>query len=151
MASITPFLWFESQAEEAMNFYASIFNNSKVLQVSRANGRVIAVTFEIEGQKVMALNGGAHHTHNEAFSFFIGVDSQEELDALWTQLTSDGGAPSRCGWLKDKFGVSWQVVPKDLGRMMNDPDPKKCGAVMQTLMPMNKIDIAALKHAYQNA
>src|SRR5262245_1790640 len=151
MPTITPFLWFDSQAEEAMNFYASIFKNSKILQVSRANGRVLTATVELEGQKVMALNGGPHHKLNEAFSFFVGVDSQEELDTLWSKLTADGGAPGRCGWLKDRFGLSWQIVPNDLGRMLSDPDPKKGGAVMQALMPMNKIDIAALKRAYDSA
>src|SRR5262245_57145450 len=110
MPTITPFLWFDTRAEEAMNFYTSIFERSKVLSVSRAQGRVMSATFELEGQKFMALNAGPHHAFNEAVSFFVGCETQEEIDRLWDRLTADGGSPNRCGWLKDKFGLSWQII-----------------------------------------
>ena len=115
MPTITPFLWFDTQAEEAMNFYASTFKRAKVISVNRAQGKVMSVHFELEGQQFTALNAGPPFKFTEAISFFVGCETQEEIDELWAKLTADGGAPSRCGWLKDKFGLSWQIVPKALG------------------------------------
>ena len=151
MPSITPFLWFDTQAEEAMNLYVSIFKQSKVLTVNRAQGRVISAEFELDGLKFMALNGGPHHTFNEAISFFVGCETQQEIDDLWTKLATDGGAPGRCGWLKDKFGLSWQIVPNGLGRMLGDSDPEKSGRVMNAMMQMDKLDLGRLQQAYDGA
>jgi len=151
MPTMTPFLWFDNQAEEAMNLYASIFSRSKVLSVSRAQGRVMAVQFELEGQKFMALNGGPHYQFNEAISLFVGCETQQEIDEYWGKLTADGGAPGQCGWLKDKFGLSWQIVPNALGRMLSDPDPAKSGRVMQAMLQMKKLDLAQLQKAYDGA
>ena len=151
MPTITPFLWFDQQAEEAMNLYASIFSRSKVLSVSRAQGKVMAVQFELEGQKFMALNGGPHYTFNEAISFFVGCETQQEIDEYWGRLTADGGAPGQCGWLKDKFGLSWQIVPNALSRMLSDPDPAKSGRVMQAMLQMKKLDLSRLQKAYDGA
>lgn len=148
MPTITPFLWFDSQAEEAMNFYASIFKRSKVIAVNRANGRVMSVEFELEGQRFMALNAGPHFKFTEAISFFVGCESQQEIDELWQKLTADGGAPSRCGWLKDKFGLSWQIVPKSLGGMLGDKDPARSKRVMDAMLQMEKLDSKALQQAY---
>jgi predicted 3-demethylubiquinone-9 3-methyltransferase (glyoxalase superfamily) len=148
MLTITPFLWFDMQAEEAMQFYASIFPRSTVLSVNRAQGRVMSVEFELEGQRFQALNAGPHFTFNEAVSFFVGCETQPEIDELWAKLTSDGGAPSQCGWLKDKFGLSWQIVPKTLGRMLADADTARGGRVMQAMLAMHKLDLAALQQAY---
>ena len=147
MPTITPFLWFDTQAEEAMNFYASTFKRSKVISVNRAQGRVMSVTFELEGQKFMALNAGPSFKFTEAVSFFVGCETQQEIDELWERLT-DGGAPSRCGWLKDKFGLSWQIVPTTLGRMLSDKDAEKSTRVMNAMLQMNKIDLQALQRAY---
>jgi predicted 3-demethylubiquinone-9 3-methyltransferase (glyoxalase superfamily) len=140
---ITPFLWFDGQAKEAAEFYCSVFKNSKVLQVSP-----LAVTFELEGQKFMALNGGPHFKFNEAISLFVDCDSQEEVDSLWNTLTSNGGAESMCGWLKDKYGLSWQIIPNTLMELMSDKDQTKSQRVMQAMMKMKKIDVQALKDAY---
>ncbi len=148
MPTITPFLWFDTQAEEAMKFYASIFERSKVLNVSRAQGRVMSVTFELEGQKFMALNAGPHHRFNEAVSFFVGCETQEEIDRLWDRLIADGGSPSRCGWLKDKFGLSWQIIPNALGPMLADGDPAKAKRTLDAMLQMNKLDLAVLKAAH---
>lgn len=149
MPTITPFLWFDTQAEEAMNFYASIFERSRVLSVSREHGRVMSVTFELEGQRFMALNAGPHHTFTEAVSFFVGCETQEEIDRLWDKLTADGGSPGRCGWLKDKFGLSWQIIPANLGRLLSgDGDAARGGRVWNAMMQMSKLDIAQLQHAY---
>ena len=148
MPTITPFLWFDTQAEEAMTFYASIFERSKVISVNRAQGKVMSVTFELEGQKFMALNAGPHFTFNEAVSFFVGCETQQEIDALWTRLTADGGAPGQCGWLKDKFGLSWQIVPNALGRLLGDKDAAKSKRVMDALMQMKKLDLNGLQRAY---
>ncbi len=128
MPTITPFLWFDTQAEEAMTFYASIFRRSKVISVNRAQGKVMSVQFELEGQAFMALNAGPHFKFNEAISFFVGCETQQEIDELWTRLTADGGAPSRCGWLKDKFGLSWQIVPNALGSDAGRHGRRKVGA-----------------------
>jgi predicted 3-demethylubiquinone-9 3-methyltransferase (glyoxalase superfamily) len=148
MQKITPFLWFDDNAEEAMNFYFSIFKNSKVLGVHRVDGKVLTVTFELVGQQFIGLNGGPHYKFTEAFSMFVDVENQEEVDELWEKLSA-GGEKSRCGWLKDKFGLSWQVIPKALMQLMSDPDPKKSNAVMQAMLKMNKIVIEDLKRAHE--
>lgn len=149
MPTITPFLWFDTQAEDAMNFYASIYPRSKVLSVNRAHGKVMSVQFELEGQKFMALNAGPLYTFNEAVSFFVGCETQGEIDELWDKLTADGGEPGRCGWLKDKFGLSWQIVPNALGRLMSGGgDPARSKRVMDALFPMNKLDLNVLQRAF---
>jgi predicted 3-demethylubiquinone-9 3-methyltransferase (glyoxalase superfamily) len=157
MQKITTFLWFDDQAEEAMNFYVSIFKNSKVLSVNRygeagpgAKGKVMTVTFQLEGQDFMALNGGPLFKFNEAISLFVNCETQEEVDELWDKLCQ-GGQPSRCGWLKDKYGLSWQIIPSALGKMLQDPDPAKSQRVMQAMLQMSKIDIAGLKRAYDES
>ncbi len=148
MKKIRPFLWFDDKAEQAMKFYTSIFKNSKVLNVSRgADGKVFTVTFELEGQEFMALNGGPQFRFTEAISFFVDCKTQEEVDDLWERL-SEGGEKSRCGWLKDKFGLSWQIIPEALGELMGDDDDEKSGRVMQAMLKMSKIDIKALQKAY---
>ena len=152
---ITPFLWFDNQAEEAMNFYVSIFKNSKVISVGRygeagpgPKGTVMTASFELEGQEFMALNGGPEYKFTEAISFFVNCETQEEVDKLWEKL-SEGGEKGPCGWLKDKYGVSWQIVPTVLGEMLSDPDPEKSKRVMQAMLQMKKIDINALRQAYE--
>ena len=150
MPTITPFLWFDTQAEEAMNYYLSIFRSSKVLSVNRADGKVLTVTFELEGQKLMALNGGPHFKFTEAISLFVNCETQQEVDELWEKL-SQGGEKGRCGWLKDRFGLWWQIIPSALGKLMNDPDPRKSQAVFQAMMKMNKIVIKDLERAYAGA
>jgi predicted 3-demethylubiquinone-9 3-methyltransferase (glyoxalase superfamily) len=148
MPTITPFLWFDTQAEEAMNFYASIFKRSKVISINRAQGKVSSVQFELEGQKFMALNAGPHFKFTEAISFFVGCETQQEIDELWAKLTADGGAESRCGWLKDKFGLSWQIVPTALGRMLGDADAATSQRVMNAMLQMGKLDLKRLQQAY---
>lgn len=148
MPTITPFLWFDTQAEEAMTLYTSIFKNSKVLATNRAQGKVMSVEFELEGQRFMGLNAGPHVTFNEAVSFFVACETQQEIDELWNTLIAGGGAPSRCGWLKDRFGLSWQIIPNMLGRMLSDPDPQKAQRTMQAMMGMEKLDLAALQQAH---
>ena len=155
MPKITPFLWFNDQAEEAMNFYTSIFKNSKISSVSRYGeggpgqpGSVMTATFELDGQEFMALNGGPLFTFTEAISFFVNCETQAEVDELWEKLT-EGGEESQCGWLKDKFGLSWQIVPSVLGELLNDPDAEKAGRVMNAMLQMKKIDIAGLRAAYE--
>lgn len=149
MPTITPFLWFDTQAEEAMSLYASIFKRSKILSISRAQGRVMSVDFELEGQRFMALNAGPRYKFSEAVSFFVGCETQAEIDDLWAKLTADGGAPGRCGWLKDKFGLSWQIVPTGLSRMLGDTDAAKSGRVMNAMLQMDKLDLARLQQAYE--
>ena len=148
MKKITPFLWFDGQAEEAMNFYVSIFKNAKVLSVHRANGKVMSVTFELGGQQFMGLNAGPQFKFTEAVSFFVNCQTQEEVDELWEKLSA-GGEKGRCGWLKDKFGLSWQIIPEALSKLMSDPDPRKSQAVMQAMLKMNKIVIEDLERAYE--
>jgi predicted 3-demethylubiquinone-9 3-methyltransferase (glyoxalase superfamily) len=148
MPTITPFLWFDTQAEEAMTFYASIFKRSKVTSVNKARGKVMSVQFELEGQAFMALNAGPQYEFSEAISFFVGCETQQEIDDLWAKLTADGGASSRCGWLKDKFGLSWQIVPNALGRMLNDKDGEKSTRVMNAMLQMEKLDVSVLQRAY---
>jgi predicted 3-demethylubiquinone-9 3-methyltransferase (glyoxalase superfamily) len=150
MKKITPFLWFDTQAEEAMNFYVSVFKNSKVLGVSRGpDGKAFTVSFELDGQEFMALNAGPEFKFNEAVSFFVNCGTQEEVDYYWEKLTADGGQESMCGWLKDKYGLSWQIIPKALGKLMGDPDPVKAQRVTQAMLKMNKIIVADLKKAYE--
>ncbi len=161
MQKITPFLWFDDQAEQAVKFYASIFKNSKVgkilrygeetakvSQSGRPVGSVLTIEFEIEGQKFTALNGGPAFKFNESISFVVNCDTQKEVDYFWEKLTADGGQESQCGWLKDKFGVSWQVVPRVLIEMLQDKDSKKSERVMKAMLQMQKIDIKTLKAAY---
>ena len=154
MQKITPFLWFDNQAEEAINFYTSIFKNSKVGKVSRygktfpeREGQVMTATFELFGQEFMALNGGPIFRFNESVSFFVHCEDQQEVDYYWEKLTADGGQESRCGWLKDKFGLSWQIIPNALAEMLGEKDPGKAGRVMQAMLTMSKIDIKALERA----
>ena len=155
MQKITPFLWFNGNAEEAMNFYTSIFHNSKIVRVTRygeggpfPKGTVMTGTFQIEGQEFYVLNGGPQFSFSEAISFFVKCETQEEIDNLWEKL-SQGGRKSRCGWLKDKFGLSWQIIPSALGKMLGDPDPFKANRVMQAMLQMDKIDIARLRQAFE--
>lgn len=152
---ITTFLWFNDNAEEAMNFYISVFKNSKVLEVSRYNdagpgpkGSVMVVKFQLEGQEFLALNGGPAFKFTEAISLTVDCETQEEVDYYWEKLTADGGSPSACGWLKDKFGLSWQITPRILPEMLQDKDPEKAKRVMEAMMQMGKIDIGKLKEAY---
>lgn len=147
MNKITPFLWFDTQAEEAMNFYVSIFNNSKVISISRiGDGPVFSTTFELDGQTVMALNAGPQFKFTEAISFFVRCETQAEVDDLWEKLTA-GGEESQCGWLKDKFGLSWQIVPNALDQALGNPDPEKAQRAMQAMLKMKKLDIEALLNA----
>lgn len=148
MPTITPFLWFDTQAEEAMNLYTSIFKDSKVIAVNRAGGRVMTVEFELEGQRFMGLNAGPHHKFTEAVSFFISVDTQAEVDEIWDKLLADGGRADQCGWLKDKFGLSWQVVPKMLTKVLFSPDPAAAKRAMDAMMGMVKLNIEALQRAH---
>jgi predicted 3-demethylubiquinone-9 3-methyltransferase (glyoxalase superfamily) len=149
MQKITPFLWFDTQAEEAMNFYTSIFKHSRVLGVTPGpNRRAMSVNFELEGQEFIGLNAGPQFKFNESISFFVNCNTQAEVDELWEKLTADGGEESMCGWLKDKYGLSWQIIPTALSEMLGDPDPEKAGRVMQAMLKMNKIDIQGLKEAY---
>ncbi|MGI0081652.1 MAG: VOC family protein [Nitrososphaerales archaeon] len=155
MQKITPFLWFDGKAEEAMNFYVSIFKNSKILGVTRygeegpgAEGTVMSATFELQGQEFMALNGGPEFAFSPAISFFVNCETQQEVDELWEKL-SKGGEKQRCGWLKDKFGVSWQIIPTALGEMLNDVDSAKSERVMNAMLQMDKIDIQSLRQAYE--
>ena len=148
MHKITPFLWFDDQAEEAMNFYVSIFKNSKVVSVTRSGEQVMTATFQLDGQEFMALNGGPEYHFTEAISFFVNCETQQEVDELWEKL-SEGGEKGRCGWLKDKYGLSWQVNPTVLGEMLQDKDPERAKRVMEAMLQMDKIDIKTLKQAYE--
>ena len=155
MQKITPFLWFDDKAEEAVNFYASIFKKSKIGIVSRygeagpgPKGSVMSVTFRLEGQEFMALNGGPHFKFSPAISFFVHCKTQEEVDDLWERLSA-GGEKQRCGWLKDKYGLSWQIIPTALGEMLNDKDAGKSARVMKAMLQMDKIDIKKLKQSYE--
>lgn len=154
MQKITPFLWFDGNAEEAMNFYCSIFKNSRIVTIARygdagpgPKGTVMTGTFQIEGQDFYALNGGPQFSFTPAISFFVNCEAQEEVDMLWEKLSA-GGEKSRCGWLKDKFGISWQIIPSVLGKLLHDKDPQKSGRVMKAMLQMDKIDIKALQNAY---
>ena len=154
MPKITPFLWFDHQAEEAANFYVSIFRNSKVTDVTRygdmgpgPKGTVLRVEFELDGQPFIALNGGPHFKFNEAVSFSVDCKSQQEVDDYWEKLTR-GGQEGPCGWLKDRYGLSWQINPTVLGELLADPDPQKASRVMAAMMKMKKIEISVLEQAY---
>jgi predicted 3-demethylubiquinone-9 3-methyltransferase (glyoxalase superfamily) len=153
MPKITPFLWYNTQAEEAMNLYTSIFKNSKAGRITRSpaappgsNG-VMSVTFELEGQHFMALNGGPAYPFTPAISLFVDCENQAEVDELWRKL-GEGGKPGRCGWLTDKFGLSWQIIPKGLGQMLSDPDPARSQRVLKAMLQMDKIDLGGLRRAY---
>ena len=149
LQKITPFLWFDDQAEEAANFYCSIFENAKVLEVARyPDGKVLTVNFELEGLQFTALNGGPQFGFTEAVSFAVACEDQAEVDRLWDILTSNGGEESQCAWLKDRFGLSWQIVPKILPKLLGDPDPERANAVMQAMLQMRKIEIPVLQEAY---
>jgi len=155
MQKITPFLWFDNQAEEAVNFYTGIFGNSKILDIARYGeagpgpaGSVMTVSFQIEGQNFVALNGGPVYNFTPAISFVVNCKTQEEVDWLWERLTAEGGKPVQCGWLIDKYGISWQIVPIRLVELLSDPDQEKINRVMQAMLKMIKIDIAALEAAY---
>lgn len=152
MRTITPFLWFDDQAEEAAQFYTSVFPRSSILEVTRYGegapqaGTAMLVTFVLDGLELQALNGGPGFPFTEAVSLFVNVETQEEVDSLWSLLTA-GGEPGRCGWLKDRYGFSWQIVPSVLGQLLSDPDPGRSGRAMQAMLGMGKLDIAALRAA----
>ena len=159
MQKITPFLWFDDKAEEAARFYTSIFKNSKILSLTRYDeegakaagrpkGSVMTIVFKLEGQEFIALNGGPIFTFSPAISFVVNCKTQKEIDQLWEKL-SEGGKKDRCGWLKDKYGVSWQIIPTVLDKMLQEKDPEKSRRVMKAILKMNKIDIKTLKRAYQ--
>jgi predicted 3-demethylubiquinone-9 3-methyltransferase (glyoxalase superfamily) len=161
LQKITPHLWFDNNAEEAMKFYTSVFKNSKIVSINRypdeplnehwqgMAGKVIHAVFELEGQRFMALDGGPMFKFTEALSLYVECESQEEVDYFWEKLTANGGEESMCGWLKDKYGLSWQIVPKQLDELMGDKDSEKTGRVMQALLQMKKIDIEGLRRAYE--
>jgi predicted 3-demethylubiquinone-9 3-methyltransferase (glyoxalase superfamily) len=153
MQKITPFLWFDGQAEEAANFYTSVFKNSRIVSVARngdagpgPKGSVMSVTFQLEGQEFMALNAGPQFFFTPAISFFVNCETQAEVDDLWEKL-SVGGKKERCGWLKDRFGLSWQIIPAALGELLGNKDPEKSKRAMQAMLQMDKIDIAKLQQA----
>jgi predicted 3-demethylubiquinone-9 3-methyltransferase (glyoxalase superfamily) len=155
MSYITPCLWFDDDAEEAIAFYGTIFGGVEILESSRypeggpmPAGTLLAATFELAGQRIMVINGGPIHQLTEAFSFMVRAETQAEIDRLWERLTADGGEPGPCGWLKDRFGLSWQVVPPILGALLGDPDPEKAGRTMQAMLQMSKLHIAALQAAH---
>jgi predicted 3-demethylubiquinone-9 3-methyltransferase (glyoxalase superfamily) len=159
MQKIMPFLWFDDKAEEAANFYVSIFRNSKIERVTcygeegagvsgRPAGTTMSVTFRLDGQEFMALNGGPYFKFSEAISFFVNCETQQEVDKLWEKL-SEGGEKGRCGWLKDRYGLSWQIVPAVLGEMLQDEDVEKSERVMSAMLKMDKLDIKTLKQAYE--
>ena len=157
MKEITPFLWFDDNAEEAMNFYTSIFPDSTVLDVTRYGeagpgtpGTMMSGTFRLRGQEFMALNGGPEFTFTEAVSFFVGCETQDEVDELWEKL-SEGGDEQQCGWIKDRYGLSWQIVPTRLGELLSDPDPARSQRVMAAMLKMGKIDVVGLQRAYDQA
>ena len=154
MQKITPFLWFNNNLEEAMNLYVSLFKNSKIVSVNRSGeagpgskGKVMSATFELDGQQFLALNGGPHFTFTPAISMFVNCETQDEIDGLWEKLSA-GGEKSRCGWLKDKFGLSWQIVPAGLGDMLQDKNPQKAKNTMQAMLQMGKLDIEKLRQAH---
>jgi len=143
MPTITPFLWFDGQAQEAMTFYTSIFKDSKVI-----SSNPMSVQFELQGQRFIGLNAGPHHKFTPAVSFFIEVETQAEIDNYWNKLLADGGRPDQCGWLQDKFGLSWQVIPKALPQLLSDPDPAKAKRALDAMLKMSKIDLAELQRAH---
>jgi predicted 3-demethylubiquinone-9 3-methyltransferase (glyoxalase superfamily) len=157
MQPITPFLWFDTQAEQAAKFYCSIFDNSKIVTTTRygeagpgPKGSVMTVLFQLAGQEFIALNGGPHFKFTEAISFSVSCQTQQEVDRYWKELSA-GGEEGPCGWLKDQYGLSWQINPTILGKLLSDPDPKKSNRVMEAMLKMKKIEIAALEQAYRSA
>jgi predicted 3-demethylubiquinone-9 3-methyltransferase (glyoxalase superfamily) len=155
MQKITPFLWFNGNAEEAVHFYVSIFKNSRIVSISRygeagpgPKGSVMSAIFELEGQTFYALNGGPQFTFTPAISLFVNCETQKEVDELWNKLIAGGGSGQRCGWLQDKYGLSWQIIPTVLGKMLQDKDPVKSKRVMEAMLQMDKIDIRRLQDAY---
>ena len=149
MQKITPFLWFNDNAEEAMNFYVATFKNAKILHfMCGADGKIFGGGFEIDGQEFKVLNGGPLYSFTPAISLFVNCETQEEVDELWSKLTADGGSESRCGWLKDKYGLSWQIIPSCLGKYLGDPNPVKAKNAMQAMMQMGKIIIKDLQAAH---
>ena len=149
MQKIVPFLWFDGRAEEAAKFYVSVFKNSRLVSTTPGpGGKAMSVTFELAGQAFYALNGGPQFQFTPAISLFVNCETQEEVDELWEKL-SQGGEKSHCGWLKDQFGVSWQIIPTALGKLLGDPDRTKAGRVMQAMLQMEKIDIQGLQKAYE--
>ncbi len=158
MQKITPFLWFDHQAEEAAKFYVSLFKNSKILNIARygegapmPKGTVMTVDFVLEGERFTALNGGPMFKFTEAISFLVNCESQDEVDMLWKKLTSNGGVEGQCGWLKDKYGLSWQIIPTALGQMLSDPDPERAQRAMSAMLKMKKIDVETLRQAYNHS
>ena len=158
MQKITPFLWFDHQAEEAAKFYVSMFKNSKILNIARygegtpmPKGTVMTVDFVLEGERFTALNGGPMFKFTEAISFLVNCESQDEVDMLWKKLTSNGGVEGQCGWLKDKYGLSWQIIPTALSQMLSDPDPEKAQRVMSAMLKMKKINVETLRQAYNQS
>jgi len=152
MPKITPFLWFNSEAEEAAKLYVSIFKNSKIVSTMPGpGGTVMGLTFQLEGQEFQALNGGPHHKFTPAISLFVSCETQAEVDDLWKKLLAGGGCEDQCGWLQDKYGLSWQIIPKALGRMLSDTNPAKAGAAMQAMLKMKKIDVAKMEQAFKAA
>jgi predicted 3-demethylubiquinone-9 3-methyltransferase (glyoxalase superfamily) len=156
MQKITPCLWFDTQAEEAARFYSSIFKNSKIGAISRYGeagpgpaGSVMTITFQLDGQEFMGLNGGPIFKFNEAVSFVVNCENQQEVDEMWAKLSRGGGQEVQCGWLKDRYGVSWQIVPKVLGELMKDTDPAKTQRVLAAIMQMKKLSVEGLKRAYE--
>ncbi|MEJ8819965.1 VOC family protein [Lacibacter sp. H407] len=148
MQKITPFLWFDNNAEEAMNFYISVFKNSKMISTMPGpDGTVMGVSFELDGAEFKAINAGPRFKFNESISFFVSADTQEEIDHYWEHLTADGGEESMCGWLKDKFGLSWQIIPSMLGELLSHPDREKASRAMQAMLQMKKIILADLQNA----
>ena len=151
MTTITPFLWFDNNAEEAIAFYSTLFPDAKVYDENRSpDGSLFYATFELAGQRFMALNGGPHFHFTETISMFVSVETQDEVDRYWDALTADGGEESQCGWLKDRFGLSWQIIPSVLMRLQADPDREKAGRVNQAMLQMRKIIVADLEAAAQN-
>ncbi len=154
MQRITPCLWFDNQGEDAAKYYVSLFDDAKILDVTRYGegapvpaGTALTVSFQLEGLEFTALNGGPHFTFNEAVSFQISCESQDEVDRLWNTLTADGGEEGQCGWLKDKFGLSWQIIPTELPKLLSDPDPDRAQRAMQAMLQMQKLDIDAMRKA----
>jgi len=151
MQKITPFLWFDGNAAEAVNFYVSVFRDAKVLHTMPGpDGKPLVLTFQLEGQQFQALNGGPQYSFTPAISLFVSCETQAEVDELWEKLTA-GGSEQPCGWLKDRYGLSWQIIPTALGRLFGDPDRAKAGRAMQAMFAMTKIDIAALQRAFDGA
>lgn len=158
MPKINTFITYNDQAEEAVNLYVSLFKNSRIVSLNRypdevpgLGGKAMSINFELDGQEYLALNGGPHFTFTDGFSLLVNCETQAEVDELWSKLTANGGEAGQCGWLKDKFGLSWQIIPTALGQLLGDPDPQKAQNVMQAMLQMSKIDLAELRRAYEQA